>query len=165
MNCNPNPQLDSSKPHEFWINKAIEQALYAKELNEVPIGAVIVKDDESIATGFNSPIRDSDPCSHAEIVAIRRAAKILGNYRLPDTTLYVTLEPCIMCMGAIIQARIPHVIFGAYDLKTGAAGSIYSIGSDNKLNHPIEITGGILASSCGKLLKDFFKERRSAKRT
>lgn len=146
------------------MSKAIEQALRAKEIKEVPIGAILIKDNKLIATGFNAPIRDNDPCSHAEIIAIRSAAKILDNYRLPETTLYVTLEPCIMCMGAIIQARIPHVVFGAFDPKTGAAGSKYSIGSDGMLNHSIEITGGILADSCGTLLKDFFKERRNNKR-
>ncbi len=164
MNCNPNSLLNSKNIHEFWINTAIAQALRAKDINEVPIGAVLIKDNKLISTGFNSPIRDSDPCSHAEIIAIRSASKQLENYRLPGTTLYVTLEPCIMCMGAIIQARIPHVVFGAFDPKTGAAGSKYSIGSDGMLNHSIEITGGILADSCGTLLKDFFKERRTSKR-
>lgn len=144
---------------------AIKQAQLAKAINEVPIGAVLTKNNKLIATGFNSPVSDSDPSSHAEIIAIRNGAKLLKNYRLPDTTLYVTLEPCIMCMGAIIQARIPHVVFGAFDPKTGAAGSKYSIGSDGMLNHSIEITGGILADNCGTLLKEFFKERRNAKRT
>jgi len=142
------------------MKEALDQAVIAKNNGEVPVGAVIVKDDTLLATGRNAPIDKSDPTAHAEILAIRSAAKYFNNYRLTDTTLYVTLEPCIMCMGAIIQARISRLVYGASDPKSGAATSVYAVGSDGLLNHSLEISSGILAEQCGQLLKDFFREKR-----
>ncbi len=145
----------------FWMERAIAEAVDAATMGEVPVGAVLVGEEGLIAAAGNSPIRMSDPTAHAEILALRQACKAAGNYRLPNTTLYVTLEPCIMCMGALIQARIGRLVFGAADPKTGAAASLYAIGSDNRLNHGIDIRGGILADRCGELLRIFFKNRRN----
>lgn len=143
-----------------YIRRALKLAHVAAEMGEVPIGSVIVKDDSIIAEGANRPITDHDPTAHAEIIALRNAGKEFKNYRLPDLTLYVTLEPCIMCMGAIIHARIRRLVFGAYDPKTGAAVSCYTIGSDDILNHQLDITGGICETECSELLKDFFRNKR-----
>jgi len=143
-----------------FMQQAIALAESAAALGEVPVGAIIVKNDKIIAHAANNPISTHDPTAHAEILALRRAAATLENYRLPATTLYVTLEPCIMCMGAIIHARIKRLVFGAFDPKTGAAGSCYSIGTDNILNHSLEIEGGICENECATLLKNFFKNRR-----
>jgi len=145
---------------KHFMNCALELATFAADSGEVPVGAVIVRKNTIVAKGSNSPIADHDPTAHAEIIAIRKATAQCANYRTPDTTLYVTLEPCIMCMGAIIQARIGRLVFGAYDAKTGAAGSCYSIGQDNLLNHSLEIAGGINEQQCAILLKKFFKIRR-----
>ena len=150
------PEIDES-----WMELAIAEAMNAATVGEVPVGAVLIGEDGLLAAAGNSPITLSDPTAHAEILALRRAGKALGNYRLPNTTLYVTLEPCIMCMGALIQARIGRLVYGAADPKAGAAASLYAIGSDNRLNHGIEIRGGILADRCGELLRTFFKNRRS----
>jgi len=147
-----------------WMVKALLLAEEAAILGEVPVGAVLVKDDSLIAEGRNSPIKDNDPTAHAEIAALRRGAKILNNYRLPGTTLYVTLEPCIMCMGAIIHARIERLVIGATDPKSGAAFSVYNIGNDNLLNHSIVINKGICENECRELLKRFFKSRREARK-
>ncbi len=146
-----------------FMQQAIALARSAAEHEEVPVGAVIVKDDKIIAHAANSPISTHDPTAHAEILALRRAAAMLENYRLPATTLYVTLEPCIMCMGAIIHARVQRIVFGAHDPKTGAAESRYSIGNDSLLNHRLQITGGVCERECSALLKDFFRTRRSKK--
>lgn len=143
-----------------YMALAFEQAKLAGDAGEVPVGAIIVKEDEVIGIGHNSMIANNDPTAHAEIVAIRAACNKVENYRLPETTLYVTLEPCTMCMGALIQARISRLVFGAYDPKTGAAGSLYNIGSEGELNHLIAVTGGLMLDDCSKLLKDFFKQRR-----
>ncbi len=145
---------------EKYIQLALSLAKSAATLGEVPVGAVLVEDGTVISQGANRSIGDHDPTAHAEIVAIRAAARKKSNYRLPDTTLYVTLEPCIMCMGAIIHARIKRLVFGAYDPKTGAAVSCYTIGTDSRLNHNLEITSGICESECSTLLKEFFKKRR-----
>lgn len=148
-----------------WMRKAIALAGEAGRQGEVPVGAVLIENNIVIAEAHNSPILLHDPTAHAEILAIRRASKELQNYRLPqNTTLYVTLEPCIMCMGALIQARVSRLVYGASDPKTGAASSIYCIGSDGHLNHEIEISSGVLADQCGALLRDFFRERRTAKK-
>lgn len=141
---------------------ALDQAHNAWALGEVPVGAVVVKDGQIIATGFNQPIGTHDPTAHAEIMALRAAATILGNYRLPGCELYVTLEPCAMCSGAMIHARLSRVVFGASDLKTGACGSIVNLFEQNQLNHHTQLTGGVMAEECGVLLKDFFAERRKA---
>jgi len=145
---------------EQFMQRAIELARRAEAEGEVPVGAVIVKDDEVIAEGWNRPIANHDPTAHAEIQVIRAAAEILGNYRLPDTTLYVTLEPCLMCIGAITHARIKRVVYGATDPRAGAVQSIYTITDDRKLNHHIDVEGGLLADECGQLLRDFFRQRR-----
>ncbi len=152
--------LQEMASDEYWMDLALQQARDAASQGEVPVGAALVGKDGLLAVAGNSPIRLTDPSAHAEILAIRGAAQILQNYRLPDTTLYVTLEPCIMCMGAIIQARISRLVYGASDPKTGAATSLYSIGRDQRLNHTLTVTGGVLADRCGQLLKDFFKDKR-----
>ena len=144
----------------FWMHLALEQAEKSALAGEVPVGAVLVHQDRLVAAAGNSPIGRQDPTAHAEILAIREAARRIGNYRMPGTTLYVTLEPCIMCMGAIIQARIDRLVFGAHDPKAGAVESCYHIGSDALLNHSIAIEGGILAEACGTILKNFFQEKR-----
>ncbi len=142
------------------MEQAILLACSAADQGEVPVGAIITFNGSIISDGANCPVITHDPTAHAEIIALRKAAANFTNYRLPGTTLYVTLEPCIMCMGAMIHARVQRVVFGAYDPKTGAAGSRYSIGKDNLLNHNIEITGGICETKCASLLKNFFRERR-----
>ncbi|MCV6638517.1 tRNA adenosine(34) deaminase TadA [Candidatus Albibeggiatoa sp. nov. NOAA] len=151
------------KGDEFWMRHALMLADYAALQNEIPIGAVVVHNDQCIAEAWNQPIVSNDPSAHAEVVAIRQAAKYFQNYRLPDTTLYVTLEPCVMCAGAIIHARISRVVFGAYDAKTGAAGSRFDILRDTRHNHHVECVGGILAVECSQRLKDFFHEKRKRK--
>lgn len=132
----------------------------ARAEGEVPVGAVLVKDGKAIGEGWNRPIAGHDPSAHAEIVALRAAAAALGNYRLVGTTLYVTLEPCVMCAGAIIHARVSRVVFGAGDPKTGAAGGAVNIFAASFVNHQVEVAGGIIAEECGGLLTAFFKERR-----
>lgn len=143
-----------------FMQQALSQAHNAWALGEVPVGALVVKDGEVIATGFNQPIGTHDPTAHAEIMALRAAADILGNYRLPGCDLYVTLEPCAMCAGAMMHARLARVVFGAADPKTGACGSVLNLFEQEKLNHHTEVTGGVLADECGALLKDFFASRR-----
>lgn len=144
------------------MQQALSQAHNAWALGEVPVGALVVKDGEIIATGFNQPIGTHDPTAHAEIMALRAAASILGNYRLPGCELFVTLEPCAMCAGAMMHARLARVVFGASDPKTGACGSIVNLFEQEKLNHHTELLGGVMADECGKLLKDFFAARRQA---
>lgn len=139
---------------------ALALARYAEERGEVPVGAVLVREGEMVGQGWNCPIAANDPTAHAEIQAIRAASRQLGNYRLVGTTLYVTLEPCAMCAGAIIQARIQRVVFGAFDLKGGAAGSVLNILPGARLNHRVECQGGVLAEPCGALLSAFFRARR-----
>lgn len=143
------------------MRQALSQAHNAWALGEVPVGALVVKDGQVIATGFNQPIGSHDPTAHAEIMALRAAATMLGNYRLPGCELYVTLEPCAMCVGAILHARIARVVFGAPDPKTGACGSVVNLFEQGKLNHHASVTGGVLADECGNLLREFFVERRS----
>jgi tRNA(adenine34) deaminase len=145
-----------------FMRQAISQAKNAWALGEVPVGAVVVKSDEIIAAGFNQPVGTHDPTAHAEIVALRSAASILGNYRLSGCELYVTLEPCAMCAGAMLHARLARVVFGASDSKTGACGSIVNLFAQTMLNHQTELIGGVMALECGALLKDFFAMRRQA---
>jgi len=145
---------------EFFMRHALTLAREAWDAGEVPVGAVVVKDGEIVGRGFNAPISRHDPTAHAEIMALRAAAERLGNYRLPGCSLYVTLEPCAMCMGAIFHARIARVVYGASDLKTGACGSVIDLPADARLNHHAEVTGGILAGECGGLLSGFFAQRR-----
>lgn len=144
----------------LYMRQAIAQAHNAWALGEVPVGAVVVKDGQVIATGFNQPIGTHDPTAHAEVMALRAAASIVGNYRLPGCELYVTLEPCAMCSGAMMHARLARVVFGAADPKTGACGSIVDLFSQQKLNHHTEVVGGVLADECAALLKEFFADRR-----
>ncbi|CAG36168.1 tRNA adenosine(34) deaminase TadA [Desulfotalea psychrophila] len=148
----------------LWMGYALDEAARAGANGEVPVGAVLVQDGELIATGLNGMITHNDPSAHAEIVALRQAGQVLNNYRFPEATLYVTLEPCIMCMGAIIQARIKRLVFAAFDTKTGAAGSLYDIGRDGALNHRVEIMGGVLAETSAALLKAFFRDRRKKRK-
>ncbi|HBH31383.1 MAG TPA: tRNA adenosine(34) deaminase TadA [Desulfofustis sp.] len=143
-----------------WMRHAIALAQTAQKNGEVPVGAVLVVDETVLAEAYNQPITTNDPTAHAEILALRQAAATQRNYRLPGTTLYVTLEPCLMCMGALIHARITRLVFGAFDPKTGAAVSCYQIGSDTLLNHRLEVAGGLLADTCGALLQKFFKQQR-----
>jgi tRNA(adenine34) deaminase len=144
----------------LYMRQAIAQAHNAWALGEVPVGAIVVKDGQVVSTGFNQPIGTHDPTAHAEIMALRAAASILGNYRLPGCELYVTLEPCAMCSGAMMHARLARIVFGAADPKTGACGSIIDLFSQQTLNHHTEVTGGVLADECGALLKEFFAKRR-----
>ena len=149
---------------EHFMQLALAQARLAALGGEVPVGAVVVYKDEVIATGRNAPIEGHDPTAHAEIIALRTAAKALGNYRLPDCTLYVTLEPCAMCSGAMLHARLERVVFGAVDAKTGAAGSVINLFVQSQMNHQTVLQGGVLADQSAKLLKDFFSQRRHEKR-
>ncbi len=144
-----------------FMRQAIDQARNAWTLGEVPVGAVVVCDGVVIATGFNQPIGTHDPTAHAEIMALRAAAGILGNYRLPGCSLFVTLEPCAMCAGAMMHARLARVVFGAADPKTGACGSVVDLFAQARLNHHAHVTGGVLAEECSLMLKDFFAERRA----
>lgn len=147
----------------YFMQQALAAAGQAHAAGEVPVGAVLVKEGEIIATGFNQPIGRHDPTAHAEIAALRQAAAVLGNYRLPGCTLYVTLEPCAMCAGAMMHARLARVVYGASDPKTGTCGSVLNLFAEEKLNHHTEVVGGVLAEECGMLLKLFFAERRSAR--
>lgn len=143
-----------------FMQQALDQAKLAALAGEVPVGAVMVRDGQVISTGFNQPITNSDPSAHAEMMALRSAAHGESNYRLPGTTLYVTLEPCTMCAGAMLHARVDRVVFGATDPKTGAAGSVLNVFSEKQINHQTQVEGGIMGEECGQILRDFFKERR-----
>jgi tRNA(adenine34) deaminase len=143
-----------------FMQQALEQAGLAALAGEVPVGAVIVRNGEVIARAFNQPITKHDPSAHAEMLALRQATLSEENYRLPDTTLYVTLEPCTMCAGAMLHARVNRIVYGAADPKTGAAGSVLDVFSSKQINHQTVIEGGVMAQECGQLLRDFFKERR-----
>lgn len=160
MLVDPVTQQTCRDQDEYWMREALVHAEKAADHGEIPVGAVLIDQNGLLAAAGNSPISRQDPTAHAEILVMRHAAEQLQNYRLPGTTLYVTLEPCIMCMGAMIHARIDRLVYGAADPKTGAAASVYAIGSDGCLNHRIEISPGILAERCGSLLKTFFKARR-----
>lgn len=146
---------------EDYMRLALEQARFAGALDEVPVGAIVVLDGEIVGKGFNQPIGRHDPSAHAEIVALRDAAARLGNYRLPGCELFVTLEPCMMCSGAIMHARVSRVVFGARDPKTGVAGSVLDVFAEPRLNHHATVTGGVLADECGAMLSSFFAARRS----
>jgi len=153
----------SLESDSYYMNLALQQAEIAGKKGEVPVGAVLVLSDGSVHAAHNVPISMHDATAHAEIRAIRAACKATSNYRLAGSTLYVTLEPCTMCTGAIIHARIDRVVFGACDPKTGAVESLYQILSDTRLNHQPEVVGGIMADQCGAMLKDFFRSRRTDK--
>jgi tRNA(adenine34) deaminase len=144
-----------------FMRAALADAALARDSDEVPVGAVVVVDGEVVATGHNATIAARDPSGHAEVIALREAARKLDNHRLANATLYVTLEPCVMCVGALAQARIARVVFGAYDKKAGALGSVEDLSASRALNHRFEVNGGLLADECGKLLSDFFAHKRS----
>ena len=155
--------MGETNQHErdrYWIRYALKLAKRAQEEGEVPVGAVIVRDDKLVSEGWNQPIVGHDPTAHAEIVALREAGKTESNYRLPGATLYVTLEPCVMCVGAIMHARIARVVYGADDPKAGAAGSAFTLLGSDEFNHSVKVESGILAEECGAILRDFFRARR-----
>jgi tRNA(adenine34) deaminase len=149
---------------EQFMREALSLAQQAAELGEVPVGAIVVKDGVIVGRGSNAPIGSHDPSAHAEILALRDAAKNIGNYRLVDCSLYVTLEPCAMCAGAIQHARIRQLVFGAKDPKTGACGSVVNLMAEDKLNHHTNVAAGVLENECGQLLSDFFKQHRLSKK-
>ncbi len=150
------PSLDTDH-----MRRALELARDAAARGEVPVGALVVRGEQTLGEGANAPIARHDPTAHAEIEALRAAAAQVGDYRLPGTTLYVTLEPCIMCASAIVHARVERVVFGAWDPKAGAAGSIADVFSIPQLNHRVDVFGGVLAEECGATLREFFAERRA----
>ncbi|MGP4109123.1 tRNA adenosine(34) deaminase TadA [Virgibacillus sp. L01] len=148
----------------IYMRDAIKQAIRAKEIGEVPIGAVIVFKDEIIAAGYNVRETSQETLSHAELIAIKRANEKIGSWRLEDCTLYVTLEPCPMCAGAIVQSRIKRVVYGAVDQKAGCAGTLMNLLDDERFNHQVELSSGVLEEECGNLLTDFFKDLRKRKK-
>ncbi|MGI4848531.1 MAG: tRNA adenosine(34) deaminase TadA [Janthinobacterium lividum] len=148
-----------------FMRLAMDQARLAAASGEVPVGAVLVHDGRVVASGFNQPIGLHDPTAHAEIMALRAAGAVMGNYRLPDCVLYVTLEPCVMCAGAMMHARLARIVYGTADPKTGACGSVLDLFAETRLNHHARVEGGLLAGECAQVLKDFFSGRRLAKQT
>jgi tRNA(adenine34) deaminase len=157
--------MDTFEQDQAWMRAALDQAEAARALGEVPIGAVVVLDGEIIGRGYNLRETSNDPTTHAEMVAIRQAAEHIGHWRLLDTTLYVTLEPCVMCMGAIILARIPRLVYACRDPRAGAVGSIYDFAQDERFNHKVEVTEGVLGEECSQMLSGFFKELRAGKKS
>ena len=149
---------------EFWMRRALELACEAGRAEEVPVGAVLVSEGEEEGAGSNAPISTCDPSAHAEIRALRAAALRAGNYRLPGRTLYATLEPCPMCAGAIVHARVARLVYGAKDLRWGADGSVFDFLRSGRLNHRVEVRGGVLAAESAALLESFFRERRGPRR-
>ncbi|MEC9361781.1 tRNA adenosine(34) deaminase TadA [Sinimarinibacterium flocculans] len=152
---------DDRARDEVWMRHALLLARRAEAAGEVPVGAVVVRDDRIVGEGWNRPIGDHDPSAHAEIVALRAAARHLGNYRTGGSTLYVTLEPCVMCAGAIVHARVARLVYGADDPKAGAVHSVYDVIAAPRLNHRVRWQGGVLADECGERLRAFFRARRS----
>lgn len=148
----------------YYMRQALQLTHQAEALGEVPVGALVVYNNEIIGRGYNRVITDMDPSAHAEMLAMREATKYLKNYRAVDTTLYVTLEPCPMCAGMLVHSRIDRIVFGAYDDKTGAGGSVFNLLANERLNHQISVTGGVLGDECATRLSDFFKLRRAAKK-
>lgn len=155
---------DAALQDEYWMRLAQQEARKAEAIGEVPVGAVVVKDNELIATGFNQVISRHDSSAHAEILALRAAGDSIQNYRLVECTLYVTLEPCPMCCGALVHARFKRVVFGAADYKTGAMGSVMNLAQHESLNHQLQIQGGVLADDCAAMISDFFQKRRDEKK-
>ena len=145
---------------EQWMSQAIAAALEAEALGEIPVGCCVVSEGRLLAVAGNRTRTDSDPTAHAEVIALRTAAKVVGNYRLTDAVVYSTIEPCAMCAGAMVHARIQRLVYGATDPRAGAAGSIFNIVQNTALNHRVEIESGVLADDCSKLLRDFFVARR-----
>jgi len=147
--------------HDKWMQRAFDLAIKAEALDEVPVGAVIVYEDNIIGEGWNQPISSNDPTAHAEIMALRDAGNKIGNYRLPNATIYVTLEPCTMCAGAIIHARLAKLVYAVDDPKTGACGSVFNLLQTEELNHKVEIEKGVMEEECRSLIQSFFKEKRA----
>jgi tRNA(adenine34) deaminase len=145
---------------DVWMTEALTEAVLAEASGEVPVGAVVVFNSTIIGRGHNCPISLNDPTAHAEILALRDAARSLSNYRLPGTTLYVTVEPCLMCMGALLQARVQRLVFGCYDPKAGAAGSLFDVSHDPRMNHQLEVTTGVRVDESRALLQRFFRGKR-----
>jgi tRNA(adenine34) deaminase len=156
------PQTDELRDDLRWMAEALHEAERAEALGEVPVGAVVVVSGACIGRGHNAPILLHDPTAHAEVQALRAAAQHLGNYRLVDATLYVTVEPCLMCMGALLHARVQRLVFGCHDRKFGAAGSLYDLSSDIRLNHQLEVTAGVAEEQCRTLLQRFFQKKRAS---
>jgi len=156
--------MENLEQDQTFMQAALDQAEAARALGEVPIGAVIVLDGEIVGRGYNLRETSNDPTTHAEMVAIRQAAEHIGHWRLLETALYVTLEPCVMCMGAIILARIPRLVYACRDPKAGAVGSIYDFAQDERFNHKVEVTEGVLGEECSQMLSGFFKELRAGKK-
>lgn len=157
--------MDQLEQDQEFMQAALDEAAAASNLGEVPIGAVIVLDGEIVARGHNLRETSNDPTSHAEMVAIRQAARHIGHWRLLETTLYVTLEPCVMCMGAIILARIPRLVYACRDPRAGAVGSIYDFSRDERFNHQVEVSEGVLGEECSELLSSFFRQLRAGKKS
>jgi tRNA(adenine34) deaminase len=151
-----------SERDEFWMQQALALASRAEEQGEVPVGAVLVLNDEIIGTGFNSPITACDPTAHAEIMALREGAKNIKNYRILNSTLYATLEPCLMCAGALVHARIKRLVYGTRDPRAGAITSVFKVLDNASLNHRVEYADGLLQERCGAMLSEFFKKKRKA---
>lgn len=158
-------EADSGSADILWMARALEQARTAWLRGEVPVGAVVVRWGRLVAEGHNRTVTDADPTAHAEVVALRRAARLQGDFRLTDVTLYVTLEPCAMCYGAAVLARIPRVVYGASDPKAGMAGTLGNLLQDHRLNHRARVTPGVLAEASARLLTAFFRERRKGRET
>jgi tRNA(adenine34) deaminase len=154
----------NSQDDAAWMELALEQARLAALASEVPVGALVIKDAEIIGVGHNRNLLDRDPTAHAEIIALRHAAGRLGNHRLPGCTLYSTIEPCSMCAGALVHARISRLVYGAADPKAGAAGSVLLVLNHPSLNHKMEVTSGVLADKCSEILQDFFRRKRAVER-
>ena len=155
--------ITSTHSDEEWMQHALSAALNAQKADEVPVGAVLVIDNQLIASAWNSSITLNDPTAHAEVQVLRKASEKLKNYRMPGSTLYVTLEPCMMCAGAMLHARIERLVFGAYDEKTGVAGSCFNWLQDEKHLHKVNVLGGVLEQQCSKMLKEFFRAKRASK--
>ena len=153
-------KLETESLDQFWMQRALELAALAEQQGEVPIGAIVVKDDQIIGEGYNAPISENDPSGHAEIRALRQAAASLGNYRLLDCSLYVTIEPCLMCVGALVHARIKELVYGAPEPKTGEVCSAFSVLEAPSHNHLVQVRQGVLAEECAAKLRDFFQQRR-----
>lgn len=162
-NASPNQPKPARFSDEYWMRKALHLAKKAGARDEVPVGAVLVKDNQILALGSNRREQWQSPLGHAELIAVERASKKLGSWRVLDSTLYVTLEPCLMCAGVLQQARIKRVVFGAFDQKAGALISLYTVGSDPRLNHQIEVTAGTLEHECAEVLTNFFRQKRKNK--
>lgn len=161
---NPGP-VGVSAQDPAWMGEALAEAARAAEAGEVPVGALVVLDGQVIGRGANAPVATHDPTAHAEILALRQAGRHVENYRLPGATLYTTVEPCLMCMGALLHARVARLVFGCLDPKAGAAGSVFDVPRDTRLTHRLDVTGGICEAECRGLLQRFFRARRQSRKT